>query len=167
MTESPLPTANSYPNDIAAGPDGNLWFTESAASKVAKVTTSGVFNEYPVPAASSPPFAVTAGPDGNVWFTETRGGGGGGCGFVSFVGAVAKMTTSGVLTEYRVDTATSGPSGITDGPDGNLWFTEGRANKVAKVTSAGGFTEYSLPTARSLPGSITAAQDGNLWFTEG
>src|SRR5439155_548416 len=142
FTEYTIPTADSFPYSIAAGPDGNLWFTEGGGSKVAKVTTSGVFTEYPVPSTSSPPFAVTPGPDGNVWFTETQGGGGGGCGFVSFafVGALAKVTTSGVLTEYQVDTATSGPSAITAGPDGNLWFTEARANKVAKVTSSGGFT---------------------------
>jgi streptogramin lyase len=167
ITEYPLPTANAFPTHIAAGSDGNLWFTEGGAHKVAKVTTSGVFSEYAVPSASSPPYAVTAGPDGNVWFTETQGGGGGGCGFVPFVGAVAKVTTAGVLTEYRVDTATSGPGGITAGPDGNLWFTEDRANKVAKVTSSGGFTEYFLPTANSVPDSIAAGPDGNLWFTEG
>jgi streptogramin lyase len=167
ITEYPLPTANAYPNGIAAGPDGNLWFTEGGVKKVAKVTTSGVFTEYPVPPTSSSPFAVTPGPDGNVWFSETQGGGGGGCAFVSFVGAVAKVTTSGALTEYRIDTASSGPGAITAGPDGNLWFTEDLANKVAKVTTSGTFTEYALPTARSLPGSIAAGSDGNLWFTEG
>src|SRR5207253_3613099 len=113
FTEYAIPTASSYPNGIVAGADGNLWFTEGGGSKVAKVTTSGVFTEYPVPLTSSPPFAVTPGPDGNIWFTETQGGGGGGCGFVPFVGAVAKVTTSGVLTEYRVDTASSAPGGIT------------------------------------------------------
>ena len=29
------------PRDIVSGPDGNLWFTEESARKVAKITTSG------------------------------------------------------------------------------------------------------------------------------
>ena len=44
-TFGPLPK-ESYPADITAGPDGNLWFTEEGAGKIAKITTSGTMTEY-------------------------------------------------------------------------------------------------------------------------
>src|ERR1700681_2777349 len=69
-TEYPTPTGGT-PRGIAAGPDGNLWFTEENLNKVAKVTTSGVFTEYVIPTANSGPYDIATGPDGNLWFTET------------------------------------------------------------------------------------------------
>jgi glucose/arabinose dehydrogenase len=38
VTEFPVPTANSTPQDIVQAPDGSLWFTELGANKIAKVT---------------------------------------------------------------------------------------------------------------------------------
>jgi streptogramin lyase len=76
------------------------------------------------------------------------------------------MTTSGVVAQYPVPTAGSGPKGITVGPDGNLWFTESLANNVATVTTSGVVTEYAIPTASSSPSGIAAGPDGNLWFAE-
>jgi hypothetical protein len=40
------------------------------------------------------------------------------------------------ITEFSVPTAASNPSGITAGPDGNLWFTEFNANKIGRITPA-------------------------------
>jgi hypothetical protein len=37
------------------------------------------------------------------------------------------------IIEHPVPTADSRPYGITAGPDGALWFTEGEGNKIAKV----------------------------------
>ena len=38
VTESAaLPTANSYPNEITQGPDGNLWFTEYGNNKIGSI----------------------------------------------------------------------------------------------------------------------------------
>jgi hypothetical protein len=62
-------------------------------------------------------------------------------------------------------TASSGPTGITTGPDGALWFTE-RAGKIGRITTAGVITEFPVPTASSSPNGITAGPDGGLWFTE-
>src|SRR5438309_313530 len=126
-TEYPTPTGGT-PRGIAAGPDGNLWFTEENLNKVASVTTSGVFTEYPIPTANSGPYDIAAGPDGNLWFTEES------------VSQVAKVTTSGVFTEYPIPTASTIPRDITAGPDGNLWFTEVSStslpSSVAKVTTS-------------------------------
>src|SRR5262245_31640391 len=42
ISEFPIPTASSLPVDIAAGPDGNLWFTESYFGKsIGRITPSG------------------------------------------------------------------------------------------------------------------------------
>jgi hypothetical protein len=157
--------STGQPTGITAGPDGNLWVTEPAANKVAKVTPSGTVTEYPVPTANAAPQFITAGPDGNLWVTE---------GTCTVAGRVAKVTPAGAVTEYPVPTAISYPYGITAGADGNLWFTESAtapcavstANKVAKVTPAGTFTEYPVPTANSRPTGIATGPDGNLWFTE-
>lgn len=70
ITEYPIPTLSSNALGITAGPDGNMWFTESNVSKVAKITTSGLITEYPIPTPNSDPGGIAAGPDGNVWFVE-------------------------------------------------------------------------------------------------
>ena len=70
------------------------------------------------------------------------------------------------FAEYVTLTAGSGPSAITAGPDGNLWFTERNVNKIGRITPGGTVTEYAIPTANSFLSAITAGPDGNLWFTE-
>ncbi len=45
FTEFPLPTANSFPYVITGGPDSALWFTETIANKIGRITTEGVLTE--------------------------------------------------------------------------------------------------------------------------
>ena len=67
ITEFALPTKDSSPGAITAGPDGNLYFAESSpGAGIGRITTSGVITEIPVPASGG----ITAGPDGNIWVTE-------------------------------------------------------------------------------------------------
>lgn len=70
-TNFPTPTFDSFPWDIAAGPDGNLWFTENYVSKIGRITTDGVITEFPIPNLTSAygVFGITRGPDGYMWFT--------------------------------------------------------------------------------------------------
>jgi hypothetical protein len=37
ITEYSIPTANSHPYGITAGPDGNLWFTESNGNQIGRI----------------------------------------------------------------------------------------------------------------------------------
>src|SRR5436309_1944069 len=78
---------------------------------------------------------------------------------------VVSATTT-TLTEFTVPTASSGPTSITAGPDGNLWFTEISGIKIGQISPAGTIREFSLPTSNSPPYGIIAGPDGNLWFTE-
>jgi virginiamycin B lyase len=87
-------------------------------------------------------------------------------GIPQYSGAATLSGTGAVITEYPVPTSGGDPSGITDGPDGALWFTEWGGNKIARITTAGIFSEYPVPTSASRPSGITVGPDGALWFTE-
>src|SRR2546425_875899 len=66
ITQYEVPTKGGHPWGIAAGPDGNLWFTELLGNKVGRLTTDGLFTEYLIPTRDSFPREITAGPDGNL-----------------------------------------------------------------------------------------------------
>ncbi len=94
------PTGSAFPWDppvIAAGPDGNLWFTEHSANQIGRITTAGVITEFPIPTASSGPYGIAAGPDGNLWFAEPG------------ANQIGRITTAGVVTEFPIPTASSDP----------------------------------------------------------
>jgi streptogramin lyase len=44
--------------------------------------------------------------------------------------------------------AASETTGITKGPDGNLFFTETAADKIGEITTAGAITEFAIPTPK-------------------
>jgi hypothetical protein len=63
----------SGPSGIALGADGALWFAETVANKIGRMTTTGRITEYPIPTPLSEPGSIVAGPDGALWFTEFLG----------------------------------------------------------------------------------------------
>src|SRR5690242_9029281 len=60
-------TGISSPGAIAAGPDGNLWFTND--DSIGRITPAGVVSTFTDPSIGSPS-GIAAGPDGNLWFTN-------------------------------------------------------------------------------------------------
>jgi virginiamycin B lyase len=121
------------------GPDGNLYFTESTADKIGRITSdgTGTFTEWNIPTLGSSPVGITSGPDGAVWFVESSGNN------------VARMTTSGTFTEWAIPTSNAGASDIVVGSDNNLWFTESTANKVGTFKLTG--PDYVLTPNCDMP----------------
>jgi len=152
LPEVGIPGSGS-PASIAAGSDGNLWFTEQR-SWIGRITTSGVVTEFPVNYDGL--FGITPGPDGNIWFTFAAGG----------ESKICRMTPDGVNTQFGSYGQLDGPAGIVSGPDGNLWFTETSGNRIDRITTAGVITPFGRSSNLSGPVGITAGPDGNLWFTE-
>src|SRR5262249_56845798 len=66
-----VPTAGSDPRKITAGPDGNMWFTESNINvdQIGRIDAAGNITEFVVPNRSSQPSDIVSGPDGALWFT--------------------------------------------------------------------------------------------------
>jgi streptogramin lyase len=117
--------SGSFPGDLVAGTDGNVWFTDRGSTKaVGRVTPSGAITEYSTGLNSgSDPAVIVAGADGNVWFTDfgsTR--------------AIGRVTPSGVITEYSTGlNSGSFPGSIVAGADGNIWFTDTNGVAVGRV----------------------------------
>lgn len=73
ILEFPL-SANRLPQHLALGPDGALWFTESSANAIGRITTAGIVTEFPTPTTASNPYAIVSGSDGNLWINESGAG---------------------------------------------------------------------------------------------
>jgi streptogramin lyase len=71
IREHRIPTPGSKPYIITPGPDGNLWFCESGASKIGRITPDGQITEFPLPTPKAGPNGMILAPDGNVWFSES------------------------------------------------------------------------------------------------
>lgn len=124
-----------------------------------------VLTATPAAAASLAPavraHALTAGPDGNLWFV------GGSFAFADSPEVVGRVTPTGEVAEFPLpagDTALPSRPAIVSGPDGNLWFAEGRASRIGRITPVGAVTEFSVPAGARATG-IAAGSDGALWFT--
>jgi len=97
VTEFLVPTAGAFPQGIAAGPDGAIWFTETAANKIGRVTTDGVVTEFPI-VGGTIPIGITAGPDNRLWFTCNGSG------------QIGRITTNGVIRLFTIPYAAGEPS---------------------------------------------------------
>ena len=150
VTEFALPEAWSFPTGIAAGSDGNLWFVEYQShctdagdscgfamgnlgnQAIGRITPTGIITEFPLQSAS-PGGRIVEGADHAMWFTQPRGN------------AIGRITHSGEVTVYGFPTRegdpnivyypgqTSNPTGIANGPDGNLWVVESAINTGARI----------------------------------
>jgi len=114
-----------WPNDITAGPDGALWFTDSINGSIDRITTDGdvtVFTDANV----YYPQEITVGPDGALWFTNDGDG-------ETIPDSIGRITTAGVITTFP-DDSIGVPYGITSGPDGAIWFANLDTNSIGQLT---------------------------------
>lgn len=154
--------------DIAAGSDGNLWFTETFINRrgytvvrIGRMTPSGEFTDFRIGERVGDPAPITAGPDGNLWIADSylvKG---------RRKKAIVRITPAGEVKRFQLSPAV-GVNDITAGPDGNLWFTETalRGGWIGRITPQGRVSHFRLPRTPRRPESITVGPDGALWFSE-
>ncbi|MBV9028427.1 MAG: Virginiamycin B lyase [Candidatus Eremiobacteraeota bacterium] len=105
-------TVGYGPKFICVGPDKALWFAESSANAIGRITTSGTFADFPTGYKYAVPSGIATGPDGALWFTDYSGRAG-----------LGRMTTKGRFTFYKVPGSFPELDEITPGPDARMWFT--------------------------------------------
>jgi len=90
----------------------------------------------------------------------------------TLIAPVALAAPIGTLKQFRIPTANGNPDGITQGSDGNFWFTEAHVNPpqtanhhVGRITPAGAITEF-LVCDFCFPTDIAEGGGGILYFTK-
>jgi streptogramin lyase len=161
---------------ITPGPDGNMWFT-AYTGQIGRILTKypNTITLFTIPGGGDGQ-EIVAGPDGALWFTEYG---------ANRIGRIWPFAPN-KLEQFPVPTTvapdfgtTSGPTGITVGPDGNIWFIEQTGGKVGRITldQRHEITEFPVTTTNTdslqvanggLAGlyGIASGPDGALWFTE-
>jgi streptogramin lyase len=79
--------------------------------------------------------------------------------------STAPATAAPTIKEFPIPTKDLGPSGITPGPDGNLWFATAAKQGVGRSTPTGTISAFK-PGFSGPSQEIVTGADGNLWFTE-
>ncbi len=133
FTDNPFTADGAYDSGgcgITEGPDRNIWFVDSSANAIGRLTPAGAFTSFPIPTPGADPRAITPASDGALWFTEHGSN------------KVGRITTSGAILEFTLPTADSGPRGIAachpDGrcmaaPHARIWVTEDLGKKIARL----------------------------------
>jgi virginiamycin B lyase len=153
ITEFPLP-ANSQPNFLESGPDGNIWFTEYGPDKIGRITPAGVITHFPV--TNSPachgPYGITLAADGRIWYSCIASG------------TLGRMSINGSTVGYLApgDHTPAGP--IAGGADGLLYYTT--TDKRVEAVDLNGIEVSYKSHAGTLFG-IAAGLDGAAWYGEG
>lgn len=145
ITEFKIPTYNSRPIAIIPGPDGkSMWFSEEAGNKVARIDMEGEITEFRVPLTQSNVILAGLAFDGssNLWtqsYVDPHNPIPKGPDHIVKLDKAINTSRAGDLSRipvnyYEVPTRLTIMHRITQGPDGNMWFTELGADKLGKVT---------------------------------
>ena len=141
--------------NIAAGPDNTLWFTEPGSHALGVVDTEGKFVRQFVLNEADDPQSIAAGAEGNMWFTDANA-----------PYAIGRVNPAGEVSEFPAPTP---PASIVKGPEGNMWFTQGATSPEAGVGCIIPTGQIELIHERNEGGDpvgIAVNNDGTIWFTQ-
>jgi virginiamycin B lyase len=142
LTEYAMAPKATQPQGIAQHRDGAVWYTQGNwglggysdkdPGSIFRMRKDGSLSEYPLPAAPGAPAEIISGMHDQMWFTELGGN------------SISSIDDAGKITEFKLPemifapytgpppapgvsypkTGSTGPSGITIGPDNAIWATE-------------------------------------------
>lgn len=158
IVEHMIPTVATQPGGIKVGSDGALWFVETAAQQIGRISVDGTVTEFPLPdggIAEGQGF-IAVGPDGALWFN------------MDDANKLGRITSTGEITQFDLPEGLSPIRELVTGSDGALWVTSRGMNAIIKLTPDGTIAaQYALPNDGSNPTGMIVGPDKALWFVEG
>lgn len=150
------PVVNEYPSGLVVGSDGYLY--GGMGNTIARIEFDGSYEQVffaPTINNQGSIFHMVLGPDKRFWYTYND---------FNHRAKIGAMTMTGTPSDYVISESSAWPSSIANGPDGNIWITDG--DGIARVTPSGDVTVFPLATPNNTADSIVAGPDGNLWFVD-
>lgn len=143
------------PNDIAAGLNGDMWYSTSQGGYgyIVRIR-SGLLHFFRLPSSTYGPNQLAVSADGNVWCLVTTS--------INAAAHLAKLNPStSLVTIYPFQPLQPNQYSLYTGPDGNIWFAA--SSTLYRVTaSSGAISRFALPH-RAL-GHIAVGSDRTLWL---
>lgn len=151
VTQYTAPTPDSGPCNLVKGPDGKMWFIEVLASKLARIDdAAGTVQEFAIPNT------VTIPPDPQLPVL-------GHLVLQNLNRTLSALSGSSVALPYPASFA----CGINNGPDGNIWFTNGVSNLIGYINpTTHQIATFPVPTLASNVEDIYPGPDNAMWFVE-
>jgi virginiamycin B lyase len=171
VSEYQIPSPNSEPNDLVAGPDGNLWFTESTlhGGVIGRITPGGTITTFVLPEVHgqvSETFGIAAGRDDALWFTDQLRGP------EPWTSRIGRITPAGDIRYFALPTPEVQADDISLGADGDMWFTAGGSSRqrpgsasgaeIGQITPNGQVSEFAVD---GEPNEIVSGPHNEILFT--
>lgn len=152
IAEFATPSPSSSPQGVDVALDGSVWYSETAAGKIAVLRPDRSSAEFAVPNGGQP-FILKAGIDG-IWFTDSAN---------HAIGHLDPGT--GKITEYAIPSGAA-PFFIQIARDGSKWFSETAG--VGRLAPDGSITEWAVTLEHPDDNIEQLSLDprGKLWFVE-
>jgi len=134
------------PTTITPGPDNSLWIAgeQGAGGMLARITTDGKVRVYDFARRFPTVRSVVEGPGRRIWFSYLNG-----VGSIGSAGKPALYALPKFFDHYDAE-LTGATTGITVGPDRNLWIAVTGAagtkstNAIMRLTPGGRYTYFPL-----------------------
>jgi virginiamycin B lyase len=139
------------PIAIAAGTDGSIWFTIDHADAIGRVR-DGRIERLPTSSRNFEPLGLAVAADGSAWYTDLA------------ARAIARISPTGEVARFVLDTPISRPGRLAIAPDGATWFADPTGYAMTRLKD-GAFTHYPIESARGGPYGVAATADGAIWAT--
>ena len=152
ISEFATPSPTSSPQGVDVASNGDVWYSETTAGKIAVLHPDRTSSEFPVPNGGQP-FILKVGEDG-IWFTDSA---------THAIGHLDPAT--GKIDEYAIPSGAA-PFFIQIAPDGSKWFTETAG--VGRLSPRGVVTEWSVTLEHPDDNMEQLSLDpwSNVWFVE-
>jgi virginiamycin B lyase len=147
VTTYAVPTSGAQPGGIVEGPDGAMWFTETGADRIGRITSNGVITEYALPNGTAPAGIIDGGPWGGLLVADGNGD-------------ITHIDTDG--TTYDFYPGGSSMESLALAPDGAIWFTDPVDEEVGNLETDLTTTTWSV----SNPPQAALFANGEFWWTE-
>ena len=146
-----MPEPEDMPIGIAAAADGTVWFSIGGADAIGRVR-DGQLERLPKPGKNLEPLGLAVAPDGSAWYTDIA------------AHAVSRMTPSGEVTSFPLDTPIVRLGRLAVAPDGAAWFAEPIGRSISRLKD-GELTRHAFQSPLGGPYGVAVAADGTVWAT--
>jgi virginiamycin B lyase len=172
VREFDLPDSSVFPESLAVGPDGNVWFAlwGKSSYQVGSISSSGQLTpqRFAVPEPPKCVYNCTTGadlqlgPDHNFWYITTQT-------FAPHKTELRRTTPDGVTSVFTLPSGGVNTSFAFDGA-GTVWCTANSARTltdlsglISRIDASGQVTTYPMSSG-IVPVAILVTSDGTVWF---